>query len=68
MNRRDRAISLAAEKGCDLEQISVAYILAAPFPTFATCAARTFLEAEKNVKASEIALTSDEYSWLQENQ
>ena len=68
MNRRDRAMSLAAEKGCDLEQIAVAYILAAPFPTFATCAARTLFEAEKNVEASEIVLNSDEYSWLKESQ
>jgi aryl-alcohol dehydrogenase-like predicted oxidoreductase len=68
MNRRERAISLAAEKGCGLEQVSVAYILAAPFPTFATCAARTLSEAEKNVEASGIVLTSDEYSWLQGSQ
>ena len=64
MDRRARAASLAAEKGCDLEQIAVAYILAAPFPTFATCAARSLSEAEKNVAASEIQLTGSEYSWL----
>ena len=64
MNRRARAASLAAEKGCDLEQIAVAYILAAPFPAFATCAARSLSEGEKNVAASQIQLTGNEYSWL----
>ena len=64
-SRRQRAVDLAAGRDCTLEQMAVAWVLTAPFPTHALCASRTGVEARANMDAVDVALSPAERSWLE---
>jgi aryl-alcohol dehydrogenase-like predicted oxidoreductase len=63
--RRQRAVDLAMGRDCTLEQVAVAWVLAAPFEAHALCASRTGAEARTNLQASNVALSEAERSWLE---
>ena len=65
-NRLKRAKTLAAEKGCSLAQIAIAYVVEQPtLDTYALIAAWKSEEATDGAKAAAIELTATEISWLE---
>ena len=62
--RLERAQQLAAEKGCSVAQIAIAYVLNQPLDTYALIAAWKPDEAKDSVKAADIELSPAEVNWL----
>jgi aryl-alcohol dehydrogenase-like predicted oxidoreductase len=62
--RLERARELAAEKGCTLAQIALAWILNQPYNAFPLVAAYTPGEFADSAAALDIALTEAEIAWL----
>ena len=63
--RRARAYELAAKKGVQPINISLAYVLTQPFPTFALIGPRTVAETESSFGALGVELTGGEVGWLE---
>ena len=64
--RKERAVELAAEKGCEPVNIALAYVLHQPFPTFTLIGPRTVAETRSSFAGLDVALTPDEVRWLAE--
>lgn len=62
--RRDRAFTLATEKGVSPIAIAGAYVLNQPFPTFALIGPRTIGETKSSFEALRVELTPQEIAWL----
>lgn len=59
-----RVNQLADKKGCLPIQISLAYVLSQPFPTFAVIGSENLEELEISIQASKIKLSLAEMNWL----
>ena len=62
--RLARLEELAAAKGVTVPQLALAWVLTAPFETFAVVSAGTGARVRNNVAALDIALTPAEREWL----
>jgi predicted dehydrogenase/aryl-alcohol dehydrogenase-like predicted oxidoreductase len=62
--RRERAIELAAQKRVEPINISLAYVLVQPFPTFALIGPRTIAETVSSLGGLQVELTPEEVEWL----
>ena len=62
--RRERARSLANEKGVEPTTIALAYVLAQPFPVFPIIGPATMREAASSLEALGVAISSEEATWL----
>jgi aryl-alcohol dehydrogenase-like predicted oxidoreductase len=62
--RRERAVELAAKKGCTPINIAGAYVLHQPFPTLALIGPRTLYELMTSLPTLDVTLTADEVKWL----
>ena len=62
--RLDRARQLAAERGVNVTQIALAYVLQQPLKTFALVGAASKEECVANAAAVEIKLSAKELAWL----
>lgn len=62
--RRERAATLAAEKGVSPVVIAAAYVLNQPFPTFALFGPRTIAETANSIESLSTPLTEKELAWL----
>ena len=62
--RQERALELAAEKGCTLPQIAIAYILSGKMNVFPISGVANEEELVSNIQALDIALTENELKWL----
>jgi len=63
-DRYRRAGELAAEKGCTLQQIVLAWVLNQPLEVFALIGPATVAELDNSLGALDLELTSDELAWL----
>jgi len=63
--RRERAAQLAAEKGVNLPQLALAYVLNSPLNPFAIIGSRTADEFVENLDALDLILTPEELAWLE---
>lgn len=64
LQRLDRVAQLAAERGCTIPQMALAYVLHAPLNVFPLVGAANGAEFAENLRALEIALTPAECAWL----
>jgi len=64
LKRLDRVQQLAAERGCTVPQMALAYVLHAPFNVFPLVGAANDVEFAENLRALDIALTPAECAWL----
>jgi len=62
--RLSRAQTLAEKKGCTAIQISLAFVLHQPFPTFPLVGPLTHEELSSCLEALAIQLSPDEMRWL----
>ena len=62
--RRERAISLAAERGVAPIVVALAWVLSQPFPTFPLIGPRTLAETRTSLPALDLVLTPVEVAWL----
>jgi aryl-alcohol dehydrogenase-like predicted oxidoreductase len=62
--RLDRVDELANEKGIDIPQLALAYVLNQPQGIHALVGSRTPDEVAVNIAASEVDLTAKELDWL----
>ena len=63
--RLDRATQLANERGLSIAQVALAYVLSLPLDVYALVGCWTGAEFREAVQASEVQLTPDELSWLE---
>ena len=64
LERRKRAMELAARKNTSALQIALAYVLHQPFPTAALIGPRTPMQLVDSIAACNIELSRDEVNWL----
>ncbi len=64
LQRRERALTLAKEKGVEAINIALAYVLCQPFPTFALFGPRTLEELRTSLPGLTVELTPGERAWL----
>ena len=64
VERRERARSLAREKGVEPTTIAVAYVLAQPFPVFPIIGPATMRETASSLEALRITISPEEAAWL----
>lgn len=62
--RRERAYSLAAQRGVHPINIALAYVLAQPFPTFPLIGPRVLEETVSSLPGLDVELTPQELAWL----
>jgi 1-deoxyxylulose-5-phosphate synthase len=62
--RYRRAESLATEKGCTLQQITLAWVLAQPLNLYALIGPATTSELDNSLGALDIVLSEEELAWL----
>lgn len=62
--RYRRAESLAKEKGCTLQQITLAWVLHQPLNLYALIGPATVDELDNSLGALDVQLTADELAWL----
>ena len=62
--RRERAATLARQKGVGTLNIALAYVLNQPFPTFALIGPRTLEEIRTSLPGVDLPLTPGEIAWL----
>ncbi len=63
--RLERARELAAQKGVEVIQIALAYVINQPFPVIALIGPQTLDELYSSVAADDIVLTSEELAYLE---
>ena len=63
--RRERAAELALDRGVELINIALAYVLAQPFQTFPLIGPRYLWETTSSLTAFEVSLSEDELRWLE---
>lgn len=64
LQRRERALVLAKEKGVEAINVALAYVLGQPFPTFALFGPRTLEEIRTSLPGLTVDLTAAERAWL----
>ena len=64
LERRRRCFQMAQEKGLEPIQVSLAFVLNQPFPTFPLIGARNLFETESSLQALDLDLSPEEISWL----
>lgn len=64
LRRLDRVAQLAAERGCTVPQLALAYVLHSPLNVFPLVGAANGSEFAENVQALDLHLTADECAWL----
>jgi len=64
VERRRRAGQLAAEKGVEMINVALAWVLAQPFPCMPLVGPRTLAETRSCLRALAIELTPKEVAWL----
>jgi len=62
--RKDRANTLARDRGVEPINIALAYVLNQPFPTFPLVGPKQLSETASCLRALEISLTPEEVRWL----
>ncbi len=62
--RYRRAESLAKEKGCTLQQITLAWVLHQPINLFALIGPSTTSELDNSLGALDVTLSEEELAWL----
>ena len=62
--RRERARTLASEKGVEPTTIALAYVLAQPFPVFPIIGPATMRETASSLEALTVQITPEEAAWL----
>ena len=62
--RRERALTLARERGVEAINVALAYVLCQPFPTFALFGPRTLEEIRTSLPGAALELTPEELAWL----
>jgi aryl-alcohol dehydrogenase-like predicted oxidoreductase len=62
--RRDRALQVAAERGCSLVDVALAYVLCQSFPTFAIIGPRSSVQLQSALSCLELELSRRELEWL----
>jgi aryl-alcohol dehydrogenase-like predicted oxidoreductase len=63
--RLERAAILAEEKGINVPQIALAYLVSQPFPVFPIVSTSQERSLKENLQAVALELTDDETSWLE---
>ena len=64
VERRERARTLAKEKGVEPTTMALAYVLAQPFPVFPIIGPATMRETASSLEALTVQITPDEVAWL----
>lgn len=64
LQRLDRVEALAADKGCTVPQLALAYVLHSPLNVFPLVGAASRDEFAENVHALELELAPEELAWL----
>ena len=64
LERRERARTLAKEKGVEPTTIALTYVLAQPFPAFPVIGPATMRETASSLEALGVALSPNEVAWL----
>ena len=64
VRRRERAVTLARERGVQPINVALAYVLAQPFPTFALFGPRTLEEIRTSLPGLGLGLSAAEVAWL----
>ena len=62
--RRERALTLAKERGVEAINIALAYVLCQPFPAFALFGPRTLEEIRTSLPGLSVELSVKELAWL----
>jgi aryl-alcohol dehydrogenase-like predicted oxidoreductase len=62
--RLRRAQQLAAQKGCTVTQVALAWVVHQPFPTHAIIGPHSSAELRESAAALEVELSADEARWL----
>ena len=62
--RYNRAADLAKEKGCTIQQITLAWVLHQPLEIYALFGPATVAEMENSLGALDVTLAADELAWL----
>ncbi|MCY3858726.1 MAG: aldo/keto reductase [Gammaproteobacteria bacterium] len=63
-DRRDRAMDIADQKGVELINVALAYVLAQPFRTFPLIGPRFLWETSSSLQALEVELSDTDIAWL----
>ncbi len=63
-DRRDRAMDIADQKGVELINVALAYVLAQPFSTFPLIGPRFLWETSSSLQAFEVELSDTDIAWL----
>ena len=64
-DRRDRAMDIADQKGVELINVALAYVLAQPFKTFPLIGPRFLWETTSSLRAIDIELSDADIAWLE---
>ena len=64
VERRERARTLAKEKGVEPTTMALAYVLAQPFPVFPIIGPATMRETASSLEALTVQITPEEVAWL----
>jgi aryl-alcohol dehydrogenase-like predicted oxidoreductase len=64
LERRRRAGQLAAERGVEMINVALAWVLAQPFPCMPLIGPRTLAETRSCLRALDLALSPTEVAWL----
>ena len=63
-DRRDRAMDIANQKGVELINVALAYVLAQPFKTFPLIGPRFLWESTSSLRSFDVELSDSDIAWL----
>ena len=63
-DRRDRAVDIAAQRGVELINVALAYVLAQPFKVFPLIGPRFLWETSSSLSAFDVELSDADIAWL----
>ena len=63
-DRRDRAMDIANQKGVELINVALAYVLAQPFKTFPLIGPRFLWESTSSLRTFDVELSDSDIAWL----
>jgi 1-deoxyxylulose-5-phosphate synthase len=63
--RKERALALAAKRGCTPAQVCLAYLFSQPFPVHAIVRATTPSKMRENLQAASLVLSAADLTWLE---
>ena len=64
LERKNRCLALAKEKGVEPIELALAFVLNQDFPSFPLIGPRNFFETKSSLIALSVSLNEDEKNWL----